>query len=133
MNKGDEMTEETLLHDGESLDLDFLIGHKIVKLSEGKGDVIELDNGKIYTIMTNEGCGGCGNGWSEVTGLDSLPIDNMITNVEFVDGKYEDDYKLFVYFHDKAFEVDVDDGWGNGYYGGGFTITVREKEDEPSV
>lgn len=130
MNKGDEMSKETTLQTEESLDLSFLVGHKIVSI----GDIIELDNGKVYTITSNEGCGGCANGWSEVTGLESLPTDNMVTKVDWIDDdEFGDTYKVFVYFHDDKYEIDADDGWGNGYYGGGFTITVREKEDEPSV
>lgn len=123
---------ETTLQSSESLELDFLIGHKIVSVTGFEDEIITLDNGKVYKITSNEGCGGCSNGWSEVTGLDELPTDNMITDVKYVDGKdpEDDNYTIFVYFHDKKFEVEADDGWGNGYYGGGFTVTVAEVEED---
>lgn len=119
---------ENILQCDESLDLDFLVGRKIVKIIDSH--VIELDDGSIYEIKENEGCGGCSSGWSYFSGFEELPLDNVITNVEYKDDyRTEDQYHIFVYFHDKSYDLEADDGWGNGYYGGGFTITVERKED----
>ncbi len=59
---------------------------------------------------------------AKFSGFEELPLDNMITNVEY------DEYNIFVYFGDKRFDLEADDGWGNGCYGGGFTVTVKKDE-----
>ena len=43
---------------------------------------------------------------------------------------YEDQFKLFIYYHDKTLEIEGDDGYGNGYYGGGFWVTIEKEELE---
>ena len=53
----------------------------------------------------------------------------MITNVEYKDSdQSEDEYNIFVYFGDKRFDLEADDGWGEGFYGGGFTVKVKKDE-----
>lgn len=83
---------------------------------------------RIYEIIENEGCGGCSNGWSEFD-IDKKYIGRKIT-IEKVEERNEgkdycnncnDCYELFI--NDKKF-ADVDDGWGNGYYGGDFEIKL---------
>lgn len=107
-----------------------LIGRK-VKVDD-KGNLI-LDNGIILEVEANEGCGGCCSGWYSITKLNE--VDNAITNVEFVcDGDVKDkencddtSYKIFVFCEDtriKLLQVDGTDG--NGYYGTGYTITVKK-------
>ena len=92
---------------------------------------LKLDNGKVLEILANEGCGGCSAGWYSVTELNGC--DNAITNVEFdketLDQYGEMSYKIFVYAENekiKLVQVDGDDG--NGYYGTGYSITVKIKE-----
>ena len=35
-----------------------------------------------------------------------------------------------LYYHDKTLEIEGDDGYGNGYYGGGFWVTIEKEELE---
>ena len=119
--KGKKMSKK--IQEDESLDLSFLIGRKITKVISR--ETIQLDDGKIYNVETNEGCSGCSSGWSYFSGFDTLPTDNVITSVTKSE-EHDDEYTIYVFFHDESFDIDCDDGWGNGYYGGGFTVTVRE-------
>lgn len=116
------------------LDLHFLVGHSItaIKSLDTKADTVEysivLDNGDEYKIETNEGCGACVNGWSDVIGLEELPLENVVTNVDLKEDEADEDlYEIFVFFHNDKFDVKVNDGYGNGYYGGGFKITINGK------
>lgn len=86
-------------------------------------------------LYENEGCGGCGNGWSELPDLGLLKnTDNIITDVrveydEDYFGNFTEEFKVFVLYHDKRFDTVLeygDDGYGNGYYGGGFYLTVEK-------
>lgn len=91
--------------------------------------VIVLDNGEEYEIETHSGCDVCDNGWSKIIGLETLPLENVVTNVEVkADAKDDDLYEIFVFFHNDKFDVKVDDGYGNGMYGGGFKLTINGKE-----
>ena len=120
---------EKKLQESKSLSLEFLIGRKIVEIVDNL--IIKLDNGEVYKVIESEGYGGCsdGWGWSEFSGFEELPLDNMITNVEYKDSDHsEDEYNIFVYFGDKRFDLEADDGWGDGCYGGGFTVTVKKDE-----
>lgn len=79
-------------------------------------------NDKLYKIKKNEGCGGCGNGWSDLEVEDDLIGKTAkIQSVHSEDGDdyYGDEYDLYI--NDKLF-AKVDTGWGNGYYGGDFDI-----------
>lgn len=112
---------------------DLLLYRKIVKVED---DTLVLDNGLRLEVIANQGCGGCSNGWYYLTELNEC--DNVITNVEFVeDDDYEDDgyndnsYKIFVYAEDKRIKIlQVDGSDGNGYYGTGYSIRVRQAEQE---
>lgn len=136
--------------DGDGFD--WLIGRRIVKVEdavapadtymETGGYLLTCDDGTQLLTYENEGCGGCGNGWSELPDLSLLANhDNAITNVEAVyykDGTmYGEDeiFRLFIYYSDERFDVGSgNDGYGNGYYGGGFYLRVikpvKEKSDE---
>lgn len=130
--------------DGDGFD--WLIGLHIVKVeytgapkdtSIGtNGYLLTCDDGTQLLTYENEGCGGCGNGWSELPDLSLLANhDNAITNVEAVYDKDETTFRLFIYYSDERFDVGSgDDGYGNGYYGGGFYLRVikpiKEKNDE---
>lgn len=119
----------------------FLIGKSIAKVEEVKikdeyddfveGYVLNCKDGTIIEIATNEGCGGCGNGWSSFDDLKKLEENhNVITNVECKyteDGWEDDEFTLFVYYADNTInQLKGDDGYGNGYYGGGFYVTIKD-------
>ena len=104
---------------------ELLLYRKVIKVSE---DTILLDNGIELEIIGNEGCGGCSSGWYDVTELNGC--ENAITNVEFEEEVLEDDYsyKIFVYAENEKIKLlQVDGTDGNGYYGTGYSIRVREK------
>lgn len=130
--------------DGDGFD--WLIGRRIVMAEdavapadtymETGGYLLTCDDGTQLLTYENEGCGGCGNGWSDLPDLSLLANhDNAITNVEAVYDKDETTFRLFIYYSDERFDVGSgDDGYGNGYYGGGFYLRVikpvKEKNDE---
>lgn len=121
-------------------DFGFLIGKSIIKVEQEKGnydrDIFKLicDDDTIIEIETNDGCGGCGNGWSNFDDLKKLEQNhNAITDVIC---KYDenscienDDFKLFIYYQDDALTLAGSDGYGNGYYGGGFYVTIKNIND----
>lgn len=112
---------------------ELLLYRKIVSVEK---DVLILDNGVTLEIVANEGCGGCSNGWYYLTELNEC--DNAITNVEFDCDDYDGDddycdtsYKIFVFAEDKKIKiVQVDGSDGNGYYGTGYSIRVRNQNLE---
>lgn len=104
---------------------ELLMYRKILKV---ENDTLYLDNGIELQILPNEGCGGCANGWYDITELNGC--DNAITNVEFLQGEPIDDdsysYKIFVYAEDRKIKILQVDGYdGNGYYGTGYSIRVK--------
>lgn len=118
----------------DGIDFNFLIGKKINKVIEKNSwgvdeYILECDD-CIITITTNEGCGDCGNGWSSIKDLKKLEGNSVITNVvcEYSESEWSDEFKLFIYYHDKTLEIEGDDGYGNGYYGGGFYVTIKDVE-----
>lgn len=109
---------------------ELLIGHSIKKV---KDNTLELDNGIELQIIANDGCI-CGAGEYEITELNDCK--NIITNIEFEDEILDDtcgeghSYKIFVYAEDKKVKLlqcDGDDG--NGWYGTGYHIRVRCKDE----
>ena len=109
---------------------ELLVGRKV----KVDGDNLILDNGIVLEVIANEGCGGCSSGWYSITKLNE--VDNAITNVEFdCDGDVanEDDdtsYKIFVFCEDTRIKLlQVDGSDGNGYYGTGYTIIVKQNEE----
>ena len=126
-------------------DFDFLIGKSIIKVEEKQvkdehdyivdGFILTCKDGTIIEIATNEGCGGCSNGWSSFKDLKKLEENNnIITNIEVKyteDGWYDDEFTMFVYYEDNTInQLKGDDGYGNGYYGGGFYITIKNVESK---
>lgn len=116
-------------------DFDFLIGKKIVSVkdnSQSGSHTYELttDDGVVFVVETNDGCGGCSNGWSELGSLVSLlNADHIITNVKTIYDKNSNDrFSLFVFYGNDKIVIEGDDGYGNGYYdyGGGFWLTIKE-------
>ena len=60
-------------------------------------------------------------------------MDNVITNVNYEEAEgFDDDAKLFVFYDRPEFDqvIEADEGWGNGYYGGGFYISILSIEQE---
>lgn len=122
---------------------DFLVGKSIKKVENERvkdeygyfvdGYVLTCNDGTIIEVATNEGCGGCGNGWSSFNDLKKLEKNNnAITNIEckYTQNGWEDDeFTMFVYYEDGTInELIGDDGYGNGYYGGGFYVTITKAE-----
>lgn len=109
---------------------ELLMYRKIVK---AENYILYLDNGVKLEVLPNEGCGGCSSGWYSITELNEC--DNAITNVKFecenIDDEYFDtSYRIFVYAEDKRIKIlQVDGTDGNGYYGTGYSIRVREKSE----
>ena len=112
---------------------ELLIGRKV----KVERDNLILDNGIILEVIANEGCDICGSGWYSITKLNE--VDNAITDVQFIcddiepneKNDYSDtSYKIFVFCEDTRINLlQVDGSDGNGYYGTGYTITVKIKED----
>lgn len=110
-----------------------ILYHKIVKISQIGDQTAEfvLDNGKILEFNGNEGCGGCSNGWYYIEKiLDKLP-DNAITDVKFsVDNitseYYGNTYQIFIFYENEELNLISYTGGDNGYYGEGFSVTVKE-------
>lgn len=117
---------------------ELLIGRKVkVVVDDGQSATLELDNGLILEVLANEGCGGCSNGWYSIWNLNN--VDNAITNVEFecddLDPEENDwndtSYKIFVFCEDTRINLlDVTGSDGNGYYGTGYSITVKQKIEQ---
>lgn len=104
-----------------------LIGHKVIKVS---GDTLELDDGRALRFEGNVGGCVCGAGDYDLTDLNE--VDNIITNVEFVDNPDSDYshgagiYQIFVFAENKKINLATFTGSdGNGYYGTGYSIYVR--------
>ena len=125
-------------------DFDFLIGKSIVKVDKYKVDddyypvdkyVLTCNDGTFIEILTNDGCGGCGNGWSSFDDLKKLENNNnLITGVEtkYSEVAYDEDrFTMFIYYEDGEInELQGDDGYGNGCYGGGFYVTINSGGDK---
>lgn len=86
-------------------------------------NTLAIDN-RYYSIDENEGCGGCNNGWSSIEVLpEFIEKDIKVKTIcDKTDDKNSDKYELFINNNKVA---DVDTGWGNGYYGGDFEITIN--------
>lgn len=102
---------------------------KVEKLDDQEGILI-LDNGTELIVKGNEGCGGCGNGWYYIDELNGC--DNVITNVEckLSGPDWDDIYNIFVYAEDKRINCVQYSGGDNGYYGTGYYLYVRVKDNE---
>ena len=121
-------------------EFDFLIGKSVIKVEKMEGGEYGTDkffltckDGTIIEIETNDGCGGCSNGWSSFDDLKKLERnDNIITNIktEYLHKWDKDVFKMFVYYVDGTInELKGDDGYGNGYYGGGFYVTIKNAKE----
>ena len=93
-----------------------------------------LSNGLHLEFHSNEGCGGCGNGWyycDEII-IDTSPNGNIITNVQIEEP--EDSccgtYSVFIYSNDKRIVQADFSGTDNGYYGTGIWAQVVIPEEK---
>lgn len=117
--------------DGENIDeiKKLLLYKKIVEVHiiDQMSGTMTLDDGTVLRIVSNEGCGGCGNGWYMLEELNKC--DNAITDVELVYDKrgYDEVIQIFVIAEDRRVKViDVYGDEGNGYYGRGFEIYIEK-------
>ncbi len=91
---------------------------RYIKFTNNQNIIVDGDR---YFIEPNSGCGGCSNGWSELSVVDSF-LNKKILVSEVSSNKHEeceDCYDLII--NNKIVAV-VDTGYGNGYYGGDFEI-----------
>ena len=132
MERMDARMNKVFYYDEENGIRDLLMYRKIINVED---DTLFLDNGVELQVLPNEGCCGCGNGWYGIKELNGC--DNAITNVEFEcskinqNDKWSDEYsyKIFVYAENKKIKiVQVDGDDGNGYYGTGYSISVKFPE-----
>ena len=93
-----------------------------------------LSNGVQLIAKSNEGCGGCSNGWFYYDDVLTLGVDgNVITNIS-VDCNYDvasesGNFTLNIFSLDKRILSTRFSGSDNGYYGIGISLTVKFKED----
>jgi hypothetical protein len=120
---------------------DLLVGHKVEKVD---GQHLLLDNGTVIKAIGRDGGCGCNAGCYDLSVLSG--VDNIITRVGF-DYRPADDcskpersghpddpdddwtgyYRVFVYADNQEINLMQFDGTdGNGYYGTGFEILVRD-------
>lgn len=122
--------DRTLCEQNEKEIEDLLLGHKV---TVDDYDNLVLDNGVVLQINPNIGCGGCESGNYYLEHIAS--VNNVITNVEFVE-EFEDDfyhehYRIFVIADGMTTELlDVYGTDGNGYYGTGYTIDVYLPDED---
>lgn len=100
-------------------------GRRIVSVTADRK--IRLDTGVELQFEANEGCGGCGSGWYEITHLGD--VDNVVTKVSFNHEEYGEGggqrYELFVYTGEERINLlTVEGNDGNGYYGTGYRINI---------
>jgi hypothetical protein len=117
---------------------DLLIGRKIIDVQDNKRSYhgsdsysLYLNNGYVIIIETNTGCGACCSGWSEFDieeQLYKLPkLTNAIVDITLEQNRDDEDkYRLHVFTQNDKVSIDTDDGYGNGWYGGGFYVTIKK-------
>lgn len=123
---------EPIYHDETERLNELFVGRKVVSVDEG-ASTLTLDDGTVFDVIPNHGCGGCTSGWYRLDALNTW--DNVIMGVSVVSSDTTDDwgwgggtqYDLFVYAEngDIGNVVTVSGSDGNGYYGTGFAIRVR--------
>lgn len=105
-----------------------LIGQKIVRVETNRMETILITNdGTRLTIETNEGCGGCSNGWSEIDiPNDLVDSENGIVAVDISDDNGSEVFTISIFKENGLVsKLSTDDGYGDGYYGGGFQVSVK--------
>lgn len=117
------MNTERISYSDEDQIRELLLGRTVTKVDE---ETLSLDDGTILTIVPNEGCGGCGNGWYSLSELNECPV-NAVMNVEFEWGEdgSTDHFRVFVLAQDRRILLIDVEGYDNGYYGSGYWIDVK--------
>lgn len=120
---------------------ELLMGRRVEKVDD---EHLVLDNGTVIKAIGHDGGCGCSAGCYDLSVLNG--VDNVITKVEFDYAPAGDDedprksghpddprdewtgyYRVFVFADNKQINLMQFDGSdGNGYYGTGFSILVRE-------
>lgn len=123
---------------------ELLMGRKVTKVDD---EHLLLDDGTVIKAIGHDGGCSCGAGDYDLSALNG--VDNIITRVEYdyhpaddsdpYDGpneakkcnpdqaEYTGHYRVFVYAENQQINLMQFDGTdGNGYYGTGFEILVRE-------
>lgn len=119
------------------------MGRKVTKVD---GEHLVLDNGTVVKAIGHDGGCACSAGCYDLSVLNG--VDNIITRVEFdyapggdwapgerpnphpddPEDKWTGYYRVFVYADNQQINLMQFDGSdGNGYYGTGFQILVRER------
>lgn len=112
-----------------------IYGQSIVKIdsSECYNLVLHLSNGTKLRVKSNEGCGGCANGWFLFDKVITCGTEgNVITRVEVNTtvnenswSEYEGSYTIYIYSQDKRILETTFSGEDNGYYGVGIELIVE--------
>lgn len=92
--------------------------------------IFTLDNGITLVAHGNEGCEVCGNDWyyiEKAFACGSAQVRIMSAHVNHNEYEFDDVYTIFVMFDgiSSQFPLMAVRGGGDGYYGTGFTLTVR--------
>lgn len=140
-NRGREDGVRTLNEEDREEIANLLVGHKVTKAD---AEHLVLDNGTVIKAIGHDGGCACSAGCYDLSVLNG--VDNVITRVDFDyrpaddGGKVErsghpDDpedewtgyYRVFVFADNQQINLMQFDGTdGNGYYGTGFEILVRD-------
>lgn len=111
----------------------YILGQSIVNIKDDNEQVtFTLSNGLELQFVSNDGCGGCENGWYTSDGvIDTRENGNIITKVEVKDPKHADcgTYSVFIYSNDKRIIQADFTGSDNGYYGVGIWARLILPED----
>lgn len=112
----------------------FILNHSIVDIKAdeyGEYLTLILDNGVELIAQSNDGCGGCSNGWFTYTYKNVLTLGlkgNVITGIEVnCDYDYNCEYGTFslhIYTIDNRLDIDFEGG-DNGYYGIGINLIIE--------
>jgi hypothetical protein len=108
-----------------------LMGRRVEKVDE---HTLRLDDGTVLELPDTDGGCGCSAGCYDLTTLNG--VDNVITKVEFVNDPDGDDYpdgkglyQIFVFAGEQRVNLATWEGSdGNGYYGTGYSIRVRQQD-----
>lgn len=119
------MTSEEVSHYDHGAITELLMGHRVSKVSE---DTLTLDDGTRLTFVGSADC--CA--YYDLVELNG--VDNVITNVEFVEDPAGDEYpdgegfyRIFVFADNAKVNLVTFEGTdSNGCYGTGYTINVRK-------
>lgn len=123
-----------------SLDMrEAIVGKSIVEIKTPSTTelILILNDGTELIAQSNEGCGGCNNGWFEydindviTLGLEGNVITNVHVNCDIEKDAWGDDsgkYTIQIFSLDKRYNIDFA-GYDNGYYGIGISLQIKLNE-----